>query len=75
MYEGKEIDCAYPGIDLSKVEPILEDVQTFSDDFKGEPSTELKTYIDRIEKELEIPVGILAYGPERSEISFLKDYF
>ncbi len=74
-YEGKEIDCAYPGIDLSKVEPILEDVQTFHDDFKSQPSKELETYIKRIESELEIPVGILAYGPERSEISFLKDYF
>ncbi len=73
-YEGREIDCAYPGIDLSKVEPILEDVTTFSDDFKSELSPAINTYIKRIEDALEIPVGILAYGPERSEIKFLKEF-
>ena len=73
-YEGKEIDCAYPGIDLSKVEPILEDVTTFSDDFKSELSPAINSYIKRIENALEIPVGILAYGPERSEIKFLKEF-
>jgi adenylosuccinate synthase len=75
-YEGKTIDCAYPGIDLSKVKPILKEMPTFHDDFKGEVlSDELKNYINTIEEFVGIPVGILAYGPERSEIKFQKDYF
>jgi adenylosuccinate synthase len=75
-YEGKTIDCAYPGIDLSKVKPILKDMPSFNDDFKGEVlSDELKNYITTIEEFIGIPVGILAYGPERSEIKFQKDYF
>lgn len=74
IYRGEELDCAYPGIDLSEVEPVLEDVEMFKDDFKSELSNELNTYIKRIEDELGIPVGILAYGPERSEIKFLKDF-
>jgi adenylosuccinate synthase len=74
--EGKTIDCAYPGIDLSKVKPILKEMPTFHDDFKGEVlSDELKNYINTIEEFVGIPVGILAYGPERSEIKFQKDYF
>lgn len=75
-YEGKTIDCAYPGIDLSKVKPILKEMPSFNDDFEGEVlSDELKNYINTIEEFVGIPVGILAYGPERSEIKFQKDYF
>lgn len=74
-YNGKTIDCAYPGIDLTKAKPILKDLKPFTDDFKGELSGELKTYIKMIEEYVGIPVGILAYGPERSEIKFLKEYF
>jgi adenylosuccinate synthase len=75
-YEGKTIDCAYPGIDLSKVTPILKDVESFHDDFTSdELSPTLQTYINTIEEFVGIPVGILAYGPERSEIKFVKDYF
>lgn len=74
-YEGKEIDCAYPGIDLSKVEPIYKSLKPFTDNFSDELSPEVKDYISLIEKELGIPVGIIAFGPERSEIKFLKNYF
>ncbi|PIK14854.1 adenylosuccinate synthase [Halobacteriovorax sp. JY17] len=74
-YNGEEIDCAYPGIDLSKVEPIFTDIAPFDDDFKGELSDNLKSYIEMIEKELGIPVSILAFGPERSEIVFRKEFF
>ena len=75
-YEGKQIDCAYPGIDLAKAKPILRDVERFDDDFKtDEMSDSLKSYINQIEEFVGIPVGILAYGPERSEIKFKKDYF
>lgn len=75
-YKGEIIDCAYPGIDLAQVEPIYVEMECFKDTFETDTlSGSLKTYIDTIEKFIEIPVGILAYGPERSEIKFKKDYF
>ncbi len=75
-YKGEIIDCAYPGIDLTAVEPVLHDVPAFKDDFKGDDlSEELKSYIKLVEDGIGIKVGILAYGPERSEIKFIKDFF
>lgn len=75
-YRGEVIDCAYPGIDLFEVQPQYREVPAFSDRFGEEELSEnLKSYIQLIEEFVEIPVGIIAYGPERSEIKFLKDYF
>lgn len=75
-YKGQTIDCASPGIDLTKVKPIYRKLKGFSDDFKGQVSSqELKEYIKTIEEFVGIPVGILAFGPERKEIIFLKNYF
>lgn len=74
--DGKVIDCSYPGLDLSKVKPIFKNLKPFTDDFSGgKLSSELMSYIELIESELKIPVGILAYGPEREQIVFRKDYF
>jgi adenylosuccinate synthase len=74
--DGKKIDCSYPGLDLYKVKPILKDLKPFQDDFsKGKLSSELQDYIGLIESELKIPVGILAFGPEREQIVFRKEYF
>jgi adenylosuccinate synthase len=73
-YNGTTIDCAYPGLDLYKATPIYKDLKPFTDDFKGELSPELKAYISEIENFLGIPVGIIAFGPERKEILFLKSY-
>jgi adenylosuccinate synthase len=75
-YQGKTIDCAYPGIDLTRVEPILEEVTPFHDKFEDDNfSPELRSYIDIIEKGIGIKVGIIAHGPERSEIKFINQYF
>jgi len=79
-YEGKTITCAYPGIDLDKVEPQFETFKAFKDTFKGEVkfenlSPELKKYLGFIEENLNIPLGILAFGPEREQILFRKEYF
>lgn len=75
--EGKEYDCAYPGLDLSKAIPKYKEMTPFKDDFKNESqyAPELQDYIDLIEKSLEVPVGIIAFGPERSQIHFKKNYF
>jgi adenylosuccinate synthase len=76
-YEGKTYDCAYPGLDLAKVKPLFKDLKPFKQEFSqtAEYSVELKEYIDLIEKELGIPVGIMAFGPERDEIKFNQQYF
>jgi adenylosuccinate synthase len=75
-YEGKRIECAYPGIDLAHATPVYKDMEPFTDDFKSEKlSVELETYIKEIETFLGIPVGIIAFGPERKEIIFRKQYF
>lgn len=75
-YNGEKIDCAYPGIDLTKVEPIFKEMKPFHDDFKtDEFSPELQDYLQLIEEGISAKIGILAYGPERSEIKFLNEYF
>lgn len=72
---GKVIDCAYPGINLYQAKPLYKDFKKFSDDFSGESSKELNEYLDFIEKNLGIPVGITAFGPDRQQIKFRKNYF
>ncbi|MBT3983736.1 MAG: adenylosuccinate synthase [Bacteriovoracaceae bacterium] len=75
-YEGEIYETAFPGLDLEKVKPVYRDMTPFNDTFEnGELSTELGEYIDIIEEFVGVPVGILAYGPERSQISFRKEYF
>lgn len=75
-YEGKTIDCAYPGMDLSRVEPEYTTLKPFSDDFKSDQlSVELLNFIKIIEEFIGIPVGILAFGPERREVIFRKSFF
>jgi len=75
-YNGKEIDCAYPGIDLSKVEPLYKELPPFTDNFKDDQlSPNLESYIKMIEDFIQIPVGIVAFGPERDQIKFRKNYF
>ncbi len=74
-YEGKRIECAYPGIDLMKAKPIYKSIKPFVDNFSGPLSQELENYIKEIENFLGIPVGIIAFGPERKEIIFRKEYF
>ena len=75
-YKGSEIDIAYPGIDLSKVEPVFEEFEPFKDQFNGpEHSLELSRYISLIEESCQVPVGIIAFGPERNQIQFKKNFF
>lgn len=78
-YEGRQIDCAYPGIDLYKAKPVYKTLKPFKDDFKNKDannlSPELQNYIKEIETFLGVPVGIIAFGPERKEIIFRKQYF
>lgn len=75
--DGKEYDCAYPGLDLSQAIPKYKSMRPFKDDFKNsdEYAPELNEYISFIEESLGVKVGIVAFGPERSQIHFRKEYF
>ncbi len=72
---GKQIDCAYPGINLYQVKPLYKDFQPFNDDFSGNTSKEFDDYLNFLEMNLGIPVGIMAFGPDRNQIKFRKNYF
>lgn len=73
---GKTVDCAYPGINLYHAKPLYKTFKTFTDDFgSGKPSAELEAYISFIQDALGIPVGIYAYGPDRNQVVFRKEYF
>ena len=74
-YQGKKIDCAFPGINFSEIDPIFTDMEPFSDDFTKPPSPALSTYLKTIEDAILTPIGILAFGPERKQIMFRKEYF
>ena len=72
---GKVVDCAYPGINLYQAKPLYKEFKPFADDFSSATSPEFNEYLDFIEKNLGIPVGIYAFGPDRNQIKFRKDYF
>jgi adenylosuccinate synthase len=74
QYEGKTYQEMFPGMDLAKVTPVYKEMKPFKDDFKGDFSMELNEYLRFIESEIKIPIGIVAFGPERKEIRFLKNY-
>jgi adenylosuccinate synthase len=72
---GKVVDCAYPGINLYHAKPLYKTFKPFTDDFaSGKPSQELDQYMSFIQEALGIPVGIYAYGPDRSQIVFRQSY-
>jgi adenylosuccinate synthase len=68
-YEGEIIDCAYPGLDMSKVKPLYKQMDLFQENLAdGKIDKSLLEYIELIERSLGIPVSLLAYGPERSQL-------
>ncbi len=75
-FDGQIYKTARPGMDLSKAQPIYRELKPFKDNFESDSlSPELNAYINLIEQELGIPVGIAAYGPDRKQIKFRKNYF
>jgi adenylosuccinate synthase len=72
---GKTVDCAYPGINLYDAKPLYKVFSPFKDDFSDrKTSTEFETYLSFIQDSLGIPVGMYAYGPDRSQIVFRQKY-
>lgn len=75
-YEGQEITCSSPDIDLERAEPIYKECKVFHDNFEtDEFSSEFKEYIQTIEEFVGVPVGMISHGPDRKQIRFMKDYF
>jgi len=73
---GKVVDCAYPGLNLYEAKPLYKNFTPFTDDFSSSKiSKELETYMQFIQESLGIPVGIYAYGPDRQQVIFKKNYF
>lgn len=75
-YEGKTLDCAFPGLDMDKVRPIFRTLKPFKDNFTSDKlSSELQEYVKIIENFTGIPVSIMAYGPEREQVILRKEFF
>ncbi len=69
-YNGKIINTAFPGIELEKVKPLFKKFSPFQSCIEGtnKLNSNLEEYIAYIESELNIPVSLVAYGPERKEL-------
>lgn len=73
---GKTVDCAYPGINLYNAKPLFKEFKPFKDVFNGDKaSAELDAYMSFIQESLGIPVSMYAYGPDRAQIVFKKNFF
>lgn len=71
-YNGKEITHFPYNIEPENVEPIYTEMSGWQADLTGmttydELPQELKTYIEFIEKEVEVPIKVVSVGPDRKQ--------
>lgn len=72
---GKIIDCAYPGLDLENARPLYRSFEPIKDPLiNGRASRELQSYVDFIEREVNVPIKFIAYGPDRSELLIRSEF-
>ena len=82
-YQGKTLDMPFPGINLDEVTPLYREIPGLTDDFEAKkndsahwaPSQSLKHFLNMVENSTGVPIGLLAYGPEREDIEYRRDYF
>jgi len=72
QYKGKKIDHLPYNIEPENVTPIYQEFKGWKADLTGmtryaELPNELKSYIEFIEKELEVPIKIVSVGPDRKQ--------
>lgn len=72
QYKGQEINHFPYNIEPENVTPIYKEYKGWKADLTGMTSynelpTELKSYIEFIEKELEVPIKIVSVGPDRKQ--------
>lgn len=71
-YKGNEITHLPYNIEPENVEPIYTEMKGWQADLTGMTSydqlpAELKTYIEFIEKEVEVPIKVVSVGPDRKQ--------
>ena len=69
-YRGSEIDYLPYDIGDDSLKPIYKEFEGWDEDITGNRDfnslpKNLKNYISYLEKELEIPIGIISVGPDR----------
>ncbi|NHM07922.1 adenylosuccinate synthase [Flavobacterium sp. CYK-4] len=72
QYQGKEIDHLPYNIEPENVSPVYKEFKGWKADLTGmhsydELPSELKSYIEFIEKEVEVPIKIVSVGPDRKQ--------
>lgn len=71
-YKGQKMDYFPYNIEPENVTPIYAEMKGWAADLTGmtkydELPSELKTYIEFIEKELEVPIKVVSVGPDRTQ--------
>jgi len=71
-YKGQKIDHLPYNIEPENVSPLFVEMKGWAADLTGmttydELPTELKAYIEFIEKELEVPIRVVSVGPDRTQ--------
>jgi len=72
QYQGKKISHLPYSIEAQYLTPVYREMPGWKEDLTGmtEPSElpeELKSYISFLEDELEVPIGIVSVGPDRTQ--------
>jgi adenylosuccinate synthase len=72
QYKGQKITHFPYNIEPENVEPIYTEMKGWQADLTGmttydELPAELKTYIEFIEKEIEVPIKVVSVGPDRTQ--------
>jgi adenylosuccinate synthase len=70
-YQGQTLYEAYPGLDLSKVEPVYEDLAPLAEMetcSRNKISKSLQDYVRYIEKHLNCPVVMVSFGVDREQL-------
>lgn len=71
-YKGQQIKHLPYNIEPENVTPIFTEMKGWKADLTGmttydELPQELKTYIEFIEKEVEVPIKVISVGPDRKQ--------
>lgn len=71
-YKGTEVDYLPYRIEDDLVEPIYTEIEGWSEDLTSldnydDAPANLKSYVEYLEKELEVPVSIVSVGPDRKQ--------
>ncbi len=77
-YKGTEIDYLPYRIEEDLVEPVYKEIPGWSEDITSlenyeEAPANLKSYVEFLENELEVPVSIVSVGPDRKQTLYRSE--